>query len=145
MYENYYPLAADAKARNEAGGYACGQALRRMVAFEKPRERRIRRQREQFLICTKQDAVLKFHDPDKGINVAVGPVAVHSCSMELLKGATALRKKYNLCGHTHLLETRAQALMAKQFFPSQSAVKHLRESGFPDLPGTSCAHTVPYG
>jgi len=62
----------------------------------------------------------------------------------LLQGAAELRKKYNLCGHTHLLETRAQVLQARQFFPSESAVEHLKETGFlnPELRGTSLAHTV---
>lgn len=43
-----------------------------------------------------------------------------------------------------VLETRAQCLMAKQYFPSGSAVKHLRDMGFLDkgLRGTSLAHTV---
>lgn len=67
-----------------------------------------------------------------------------ACSTELWQGAVELRKKYDLCGHSHLLETRAQALQAKQFFPSGSAVKHLKELGFLDrnLRGTSFAHTV---
>jgi 5-methylthioadenosine/S-adenosylhomocysteine deaminase len=141
MHENYYPLAADATARNEGGGCACGAALREDGCFREAKGAS-NPETTQAVLDLYEDAVLKFHDPDKGINIAIGPTAVHSCSMELLKGATALRKKYNLCGHTHLLETRAQALMAKQFFPSQSAVKQLRESGFLDLPGTSCAHTV---
>lgn len=89
-------------------------------------------------------AVQKFHDPASGIEIVIGPVTVYSCSPALLRGAARLRQKYNLCGHTHVLETRAQALMAKQFFPSRSAVRHLRDAGFLDrnLRGTSFAHTV---
>lgn len=69
---------------------------------------------------------------------------MYSASADLIRGAAALREKYNLCGHTHVLETRGQALMAKQFFSSQSAVKYLKECGFLDkkLRGTSLAHTV---
>jgi len=65
-------------------------------------------------------------------------VTAYSASIEMLRGATALRKKYDLCGHTHLLETRAQALSAKQSLPSGSAVRHLHEAGFLALRGTSC-------
>ena len=40
------------------------------------------------------------------------------------------------------IETRAQALMAKQWLPSGSAGRHLHDTGFLQGRGTSCAHTV---
>eukprot|EP00662_Eupelagonemidae_sp_cell21_P044291 gene44291-41701_t len=63
--------------------------------------------------------------------------------------AAELRRRHNLCGHVHLLEqhphcahcsadpTRAQALMARQFLPSGSAVRHLDDCGFLQGRGTS--------
>ena len=77
-----------------------------------------------------------------GINIVVGPVTAYSASTELLQGAAAIRREHKLLGHIHLLETRAQALMARQFLPSGSAVKHLHDTGFLQVPGTSCAHCV---
>ena len=46
-----------------------------------------------------------------------------------------LRRYNKLLGHIHLLETRAQALQAKQFCTSGSAVKFLRDTGFLQIPG----------
>jgi cytosine/adenosine deaminase-related metal-dependent hydrolase len=77
--------------------------------------------------------------------IVVGPVTAYSASTELLQGAAAIRREHKLLGHVHLLETRAQALMAKQFLPSGSAVKHLHDAGFLQIPGTSCAHCVWWG
>lgn len=139
MYHNYIPLAADAEARNAAGCCSCAMGENGRFRVAKGAHDPAKMQAAMNLW---EEAVQRFHDPAGGIEIVIGPVAAHSCSMDMLKGAVELRKKYNLCGHIHLLETRAQALMAKQFFPSKSAVKHLRESGFLDLRGTSCAHTV---
>ena len=143
MYENYIPLAPDAHARNakcDEDGTCC-KAMG-------PRGRYRTRAGESDAAKTKavlklwESAVEKYHDPKNGIEIVIGPVTAYSASLDLLKGAAALRKKYDLCGHTHLLETRAQALMARQSLPSKSAVRHLHEAGFLALRGTSCAHTV---
>ena len=144
LFENYIPLATDAQARNNACGCSSiigcgGMAENGMFRVERGKSNPdITKQ----VLKLWEEAVQRFHDPTNGINIVIGPVTVQSCSFELLQGAAELRKKYDLCGHTHLLETRAQALIAKQSFPSKSAVRQLQESGFLDLPGTSCAHTV---
>eukprot|EP00977_Amphora_coffeiformis_P022761 scaffold11454_cov168-Amphora_coffeaeformis.AAC.11 len=147
LFSNYVPLVHDAQQRNEqhcnanrsccCGGLGENGKLRTEKAPHDPAK-------TKAVLELWEEAVQRFHDPANGIEIVIGPVTVYSASTQLLKGAAALRKKYNLCGHTHLLETRAQALMAKTFFPSQSAVKHLREAGFLDrsLRGTSFAHTV---
>jgi cytosine/adenosine deaminase-related metal-dependent hydrolase len=75
-------------------------------------------------------AVEKFHDPEQGINIVIGPVTAYSASEALLRGAAALRRKHGLVGHIHLLETRGQALQARQFLPTGSAVKFLHSTGF---------------
>jgi cytosine/adenosine deaminase-related metal-dependent hydrolase len=89
-----------------------------------------------------EEAVERFHDPEGGIEIVIGPVTAYSASKELLQGAAELRKKYKLCGHTHLLETRGQALQARQWFESGSAVKQLRDTGFLEGRGTALAHSI---
>ena len=138
MYHNYIPLAPDAAARNAVG---CSCAMGKDGSFREAQGPRNPVQTQAALDLW-EEAVKRFHDPEGGIEIVIGPVTPQSCSVELLEGAVELRRKYDLCGHTHLLETRAQALMAKQFFPSKSAVKHLRDYGFLSLRGTSCAHTI---
>jgi guanine deaminase len=148
-YVNYVPLARDAKGRNEAicgpAGHAPGCAdcggLCTNGAFRTEKGERDPAKTEANLALWRE-AAEKFHDPVNGINIVVGPVTAYSASTELLRGAAEIRKEFGLCGHIHLLETRAQALMARQFLPSGSAVKHLRDTGFLQVPGTTCGHCV---
>mmetsp|Transcript_42946 Transcript_42946/g.78045 ORF Transcript_42946/g.78045 Transcript_42946/m.78045 type:complete len:569 (-) Transcript_42946:49-1755(-) len=139
MYENYIPLATDAELRNgrgcNCGGLGKGGCFRTKPGASSP-------EKTQAMLDLWEAAVKKYHDPEAGIDIVIGPVTAYSASADLLRGAAELRKKYDLCGHTHLLETRAQALMARQFLPSGSAVRHLHDAGFLQLRGTSCAHTV---
>lgn len=142
MYTNYIPLATDAVERNKrgCGGSCCGG----MAEGGRFRERMGPRDAEMTkkMLDLWDEAARRFHDPDGGIHIVIAPVTAYNASLELLRGAAQLREKYGLAGHTHLLETRAQALMARQVLPSGSAVKHLREAGFLQLPGTSLAHSV---
>ena len=154
LYANYIPLVHDAKQRNDKlklneqciSGCCSGISDGGMAEDGSFRLRKGKydSQKTKDMLALWEEAIQKFHDPKGGIEIVIGPVTPYSCSPELLRGATELRKRYNLCGHTHLLETRAQALLAKQFFPSGSAVKHLKEVGFLDseLRGTSFAHTI---
>lgn len=87
-----------------------------------------------------EEIVRQFHEPDAGIQIAVGPTGFHRCSDELLMGCIALSERYNLCRHTHLLETRAQKLLAQERYGG-SAVAHLKQLGFLDH-RTSLAHSV---
>lgn len=142
-YSNYIPLARDAKGRNDAAGPGCDCGA--MCAGGKFRTRKGARDPAKTEANLKlwRDAAAKFHDPANGINIVVGPVTAYSASTELLRGAAEIRREFGLLGHVHLLETRAQALMAKQFFPEHgSAVKHLIDTGFLQVPGTSCGHCV---
>lgn len=145
FYSNYIPRARDAEGRNAAiaeGGCPCC-AMGKDGVFRTAKDGRDPAKTEAALALWKE-CVERYHDPAGGIEIVVGPVTAYSASEELLRGCAEMRKKYNLLGHTHLLETRAQALMAKQNLPSGSAVKHLRDTGFLDTGGrpTSCAHTV---
>ncbi|UBF26340.1 amidohydrolase [Kovacikia minuta CCNUW1] len=82
----------------------------------------------------------QFHEPEAGINIAVGPTGIQRCSDELFEGCAALSDRYNLCRHIHLLETRAQKLLAQEKY-GVTAVEHLRQLGFLDH-RTSLAHSI---
>jgi 5-methylthioadenosine/S-adenosylhomocysteine deaminase len=82
----------------------------------------------------------RYHNPEAGIYIAVGPAGFHRCSDALLEGCREISDRYNLCRHTHLLETRAQKMLAQERY-SSSAVTHLQQLGFLDH-RTSLAHCV---
>ncbi|KAG8459120.1 hypothetical protein KFE25_002527 [Diacronema lutheri] len=142
MYWNYIPIcssAGETNVRAHAAGCRCGGMRTDGMLRETPGSNDPARTAAQLRLW--EECVERFHRPDEGIHVVIGPVTAFSCSPEMLRGATAIRKKYGLAGHTHLLETRAQAMMARQSLPSGSAVRHLHEAGFLELPGTTCAHS----
>jgi len=147
MYHNYVPLARDAKERLAKCGSCgmCGGLDGKTGCFRTEKSAYSKEALEKSLKLW-EDAVEKFHDPENGVNIAIGPVTCFSASFDLLKGAAELRRKHNLCGHIHLLETRAQALQSKQFLNENgcdgSSVKLLEKSGFLSVPGTSLAHGV---
>lgn len=84
--------------------------------------------------------VEQFHRPATGIQIAVGPTGFHRCSDALLVGCATLSDRYQLCRHTHLLETRAQRQLAYEKY-GRSAVAHLADLGFLNH-RTSLAHGV---
>lgn len=139
LWENFIPLVPDGAARNAkckcCGGLGKNGSFRTQPAA--PDSAKTKKMLQLW-----EEAVKRFHDPENGIEIVIGPVTPYSASTELVRGAVELRKKYGLCGHTHLLETRGQAMQARQWFPSGSAVQHLLDLGFLQLPGTSCAHTI---
>lgn len=87
-----------------------------------------------------RDTVEKFHRPDEGISVMVAPTGVQLCSDALFEGCIELSDRYSLCRHAHLLETRAQHLLAQEKYGC-SAVQHLKHLGFLS-DRTSLAHCV---
>ncbi len=87
-----------------------------------------------------QDVVAEFHRPDDGINIMTAPTGMQLCSDDLFKGCVELSNQHNLCRHTHLLETKAQQMLAQERY-GQSAVAQLRDLGFLS-PRTSLAHCV---
>lgn len=82
----------------------------------------------------------QFHSPETGIYIAMGPAGFHRCSDALLEGCRDLSDRFGLCKHTHLLETKAQKLLAQERYGG-SAVAHLKQLGFLDH-RTSLAHCV---
>jgi 5-methylthioadenosine/S-adenosylhomocysteine deaminase len=87
-----------------------------------------------------EDAVKLFHNPDAGINIAVAPTGIQLCTDALFQGCAELSDKYNLCRHSHLLETKAQEKLAWEKYGC-TAVEHLQEIGYLDY-RTSLAHCV---
>jgi 5-methylthioadenosine/S-adenosylhomocysteine deaminase len=87
-----------------------------------------------------EEAVQKFHCPEEGISIMAAPTGMQLCSDALLKGAVELSDRYGLCKHTHLLETKAQKLLAHEKYGC-SAVAHLQKLGYL-TPHTSLAHCV---
>ena len=85
-------------------------------------------------------AVKEFHRPEEGVNILPAPTGIQLCSDELFKGCVALSDRYNLPLHTHLLETKAQSMLAQEKY-GRSAVAHLQDLGFL-TDRTSLAHCV---
>ncbi|MEN9204626.1 MAG: amidohydrolase [Thermostichales cyanobacterium SZTDM-1c_bins_54] len=81
-----------------------------------------------------------FHRPEEGITLLLGPTGMQLCTDEFFLGCVELSREFNLGRHTHLLETRAQMLLAQEKYGG-SAVAHLHKLGFLDR-RTSLAHCV---
>ncbi|MGA7937850.1 MAG: amidohydrolase, partial [Kovacikia sp.] len=84
--------------------------------------------------------VKQFHEPEAGIQIAVGPTGIQRCSDALFEGCAALSDRHNLCRHMHLLETKSQKLLAHEKY-GVTAVAHLQQLGFLDH-RTSLAHGI---
>ena len=87
-----------------------------------------------------EEAVKQFHRPEEGIYIATAPTGIQLCSDALFTGCIELSEKYNLCRHSHLLETKAQEKLAKQKYGC-SAVEHLKRIGYLS-DRTTLAHCV---
>ncbi|MCL1468670.1 amidohydrolase [Argonema galeatum] len=87
-----------------------------------------------------EDAVNKFHKPEEGVYILVAPTGIQLCSDALFEGCAELSDRYNLCRHSHLLETKAQVLLAQEKYGC-SAVEHLQRIGYLGS-RTSLAHCV---
>ncbi|NDJ16119.1 amidohydrolase [Myxacorys almedinensis] len=87
-----------------------------------------------------QEVINQFHKPETGINVMVAPTGLQLCSDHLFEGCAELSDRYGLCRHAHLLETKAQKLLAEETYGC-SAVQHLKDLDYLS-PRTSLAHCV---
>jgi cytosine/adenosine deaminase-related metal-dependent hydrolase len=87
-----------------------------------------------------RDAVRQFHDPVAGINLVVAPTGIQLCSDALFEGCAALSDQHGLCRHAHLLETKAQKILAQEKYGG-SAVAHLKRLGYLNQ-RSSLAHCV---
>lgn len=82
----------------------------------------------------------RYHRPDAGIHIMTAPTGMQLCSDALFEGCVELSDRHSLCRHTHLLESKAQVLLAQEKY-GYSAVKHLQKLGFLGA-RTSLAHCV---
>ncbi len=87
-----------------------------------------------------EQAVCQFHRPEEGISILVAPTGIQLCSDALFEGCSELSDRYNLCRHSHLLETKAQQKLAQEKYGC-SAVEHLKQIGYLS-DRTSLAHCV---
>ncbi|WP_421656800.1 amidohydrolase [Leptothermofonsia sp. ETS-13] len=87
-----------------------------------------------------QEIVQQFHRPEEGIEIMTAPTGIQLCSDALFEGCIELSDRHQLCRHTHLLETKAQQMLAEEKYGC-SAVTHLKHLGFLS-PRTSLAHCV---
>ncbi|MFQ3618520.1 MAG: amidohydrolase [Cyanobacteriota bacterium] len=86
------------------------------------------------------EAIAQFHCPDEGIYIVMAPTGPQLCSDELFAGCNELSDRHGLCRHTHLLESKAQKLLAEEKYGC-TAVEHLKRLEFLS-PRTSLAHCV---
>src|SRR4051795_9847571 len=76
-----------------------------------------------------RDAVDRFHRPDEGISIAVGPSGPQRCTDEMLAGCAALADELDLVIHIHVLETRMQAVSGRRMY-GKTLVEHMDAVGF---------------
>ncbi|MEH2298519.1 MAG: amidohydrolase [Nostoc sp.] len=76
-----------------------------------------------------EEAVRQFHRPNEGVSILVAPTGIQLCTDALFAGCIELSDRYNLCRHSHLLETRAQEKIAQQKYGC-TAVEHLKRIGY---------------
>ncbi len=94
----------------------------------------------QAVLAMMQQAITQFHDPAAGIHLMLAPTGLQLCSDALMTGCVDLSDRYHLCRHAHLLETRAQQLLAQETY-GYSAVIYLKQLGFLG-DRTSLAHCI---
>ncbi|AUT00311.1 amidohydrolase [Nostoc sp. CENA543] len=87
-----------------------------------------------------ETAITQFHHPESGVNILVAPTGIQLCTDGLFEGCIELSDRYNICRHSHLLETQAQAKLAQEKYGC-SAVTHLKQIGYLS-DRTSLAHCV---
>jgi cytosine/adenosine deaminase-related metal-dependent hydrolase len=87
-----------------------------------------------------RQAIEQFHRPDERINIAVAPTGTQLCSDALFEGCIELSEQHQLCRHAHLLETKAQKILAQEKYGC-TAVEYLKRIGYLGK-GTSLAHCV---
>jgi len=94
----------------------------------------------QELIDICKNFIRNYNGRKGRISIIIGPSAPQRCSLELLEKAIELAEVENLALHTHLLETKTQAVTAYEQY-GKSMVEFLKEIGFLKE-RTSLAHCV---
>ncbi|MCV7180414.1 amidohydrolase [Mycolicibacterium murale] len=84
--------------------------------------------------------VEKFHDPQGGIAIGLGPSGPQRCTDEMLTGSRRLADELDLQIHTHVLETKMQRRSGLDMY-GKSIVAHLADIDFLS-PRTHLVHGV---
>ena len=87
-----------------------------------------------------RDAVERFHRPDEGIAIGLGPSGPQRCTDEMLAGCAALADELDLVIHIHVLETRMQAVSGQRLY-GKTLVEHMDAIGFLS-PRVNFAHGI---
>jgi 5-methylthioadenosine/S-adenosylhomocysteine deaminase len=87
-----------------------------------------------------REAVERFHRPDEGISIALGPSGPQRCTDEMLAGCAALADELDLVIHIHVLETRMQAVSGLRMY-GKTLVEHMEAIGFLS-PRVNFAHGI---
>lgn len=94
----------------------------------------------QSLLDLTTHCIKRWQGAGDRISILVGPSAPQRCSAELLNGLRQLAREFEVGIHTHLLETRAQALLAQRDY-GMSMTTYLKKLGLlTDM--LSVAHAV---
>ncbi|OGP62599.1 MAG: hypothetical protein A2170_09275, partial [Deltaproteobacteria bacterium RBG_13_53_10] len=71
----------------------------------------------EHLLQMCESLVQRWHGAENGrVRIMAGASAPHRCSETLLTGLAGLASRHQLGIHTHLLETRVQAITAREFY-----------------------------
>jgi 5-methylthioadenosine/S-adenosylhomocysteine deaminase len=74
-------------------------------------------------------AVERYHRPDEGISIGLGPSGPQRCTDEMLAACAKLADELDVTIHIHVLETRMQALSGMKMY-GQTLPEHLHALGF---------------
>jgi 5-methylthioadenosine/S-adenosylhomocysteine deaminase len=74
-------------------------------------------------------AVERYHRPDEGIAIALGPSGPQRCTDQFLQGCASLADELDLQIHIHVLETRMQALSGQKMY-GKTLPEHMHALGF---------------
>lgn len=97
-------------------------------------------QHTQGVLDILAEAVQKFHRPHDGISIMAAPTGAQLCSDAFFEGCIDLSDRHHLCRHTHLLESKAQKMLAHEKYGC-TAVEHLKHLNFLG-DRTSLAHSI---
>ena len=76
-----------------------------------------------------RSAVARYHRPEEGISIGLGPSGPQRCTDAMLQACAALADELDLTIHMHVLETRMQALSGRKMYGT-TLPAHLQELGF---------------
>jgi cytosine/adenosine deaminase-related metal-dependent hydrolase len=74
-------------------------------------------------------AVERYHRPEEGIAIGLGPSGPQRCTDGMLQACASLADELDLTIHIHVLETRMQALSGRKLY-GKTLPAHLDEIGF---------------